>query len=511
MSVSVTMPQLGERVRGHRNPLAQAGGDEVEADEPLLEVSTDKVDTEIPSPAAGVPAAIKVREDETVEVGSRARGDRRHAREGRRRAAEGAAARGAGRRGRRPGRRAGRGPSRPSLSPQPAPGRAAAGAGSPPRSRLPSSRRHPPAGGRPSGGPARARRERDRGHRDPLAEAGGRPGRGGRAAARGLHRQGRHRDPLPAAGSPVDHGEDETVAVGTELAVIGGAEAGAAARQPASPRAGAGTPAARPRPRPASGAPARRRRLRPEAAPAARPRRRPRPAAPTGAGEPSGDGAYVTPLVRKLATEHGVDLSSLRGTGVGGRIRKQDVLEAARGADGRRQAAAGRRAAAPGRRAPLRPGPAPPSPLRGRTEKMSRLRTVIAKRMVESLQMSAQLTTVVEVDVTKIARLRRRPRPTSRARGRQAVLPAVLRAGRDRGAQAAPQLNASIDTETGEVTYHDAEHLGIAVDTERGLLVPVIKNAGDLNLAGWPARSPTWPSVPANKVSRTSWPAARSR
>jgi 2-oxoglutarate dehydrogenase E2 component (dihydrolipoamide succinyltransferase) len=191
--------------------------------------------------------------------------------------------------------------------------------------------------------------------------------------------------------------------------------------------------------------------------------------------------------VRKLATEHGVDLSSLRGTGVGGRIRKQDVLDAADAATKAKEAAAAQpapAAAAPSAAAPAAQAAAP-SPLRGRTEKMSRLRQVIAKRMVESLQTSAQLTTVVEVDVTKIARLRERAKRDFAAREgvKLSYLPFFAVATVE-ALKSFPMLNALIDTERGEVTYHDAEHLGIAVDTERGLLVPVIKNAGDLNLAG---------------------------
>ncbi|KWX01731.1 Dihydrolipoamide acyltransferase component of branched-chain alpha-keto acid dehydrogenase complex [Carbonactinospora thermoautotrophica] len=176
----------------------------------------------------------------------------------------------------------------------------------------------------------------------------------------------------------------------------------------------------------------------------------------------------MTPLVRKLAAEHGVDLSTVKGTGVGGRIRKQDVLDAAKA-----------------KQAAQAPAAAEPSPLRGRTEKMSRLRQVIAKRMVESLQTAAQLTTVVEVDVTNVARLRERAKKEFEAREgvKLTFLPFFAKAALEALKQH-PKLNAVIDTEANTVTYHEAEHLGIAVDTERGLLVPVIHNAGDLNLTG---------------------------
>jgi 2-oxoglutarate dehydrogenase E2 component (dihydrolipoamide succinyltransferase) len=193
----------------------------------------------------------------------------------------------------------------------------------------------------------------------------------------------------------------------------------------------------------------------------------------------------VTPLVRKLAAQHNVDLASLTGTGVGGRIRKQDVLEAAAKAEEAAKAAqapaAPAASAAPAAAAPA----AELSALRGKTEKLSRLRKVIASRMVESLHISAQLTTVVEVDVTGISRLRDRVKAQFEQREgvKLSFLPFFAKAAID-ALKTYPQVNASIDTEAGEVTYHDAEHLGIAVDTERGLLVPVIKDAGDLSIAG---------------------------
>jgi 2-oxoglutarate dehydrogenase E2 component (dihydrolipoamide succinyltransferase) len=188
----------------------------------------------------------------------------------------------------------------------------------------------------------------------------------------------------------------------------------------------------------------------------------------------------VTPLVRKLAAEKGVDLASITGTGVGGRIRKQDVIEAADKA----AAAAAKPAPAREPEAPEAPKPAP-SPLRGRTEKLTRIRQTIARRMVESLQISAQLTTVVEVDVTRIAQLRNRAKADFQARNgvKLSFLPffalAAVEALREH-----PVVNSSIDQEAGTVTYHDGEHLGIAVDTPKGLVVPVLRDAGDLNLAG---------------------------
>ena len=197
----------------------------------------------------------------------------------------------------------------------------------------------------------------------------------------------------------------------------------------------------------------------------------------------NGQGAYVTPLVRKLATEHQIDLGSIQGTGVGGRIRKQDILDAAETRRAAEREAAAK--AAEARKVEHATAPREASPLRGRTEKMSRLRSVIAKRMVESLQSSAQLTTVVEVDVTKIARLRASAKDDFLAKHgvKLSFLPffavAAVEALREH-----PKVNATINMDEGTITYPDAEHLGIAVDTERGLLVPVIRDAGDLNLGG---------------------------
>jgi 2-oxoglutarate dehydrogenase E2 component (dihydrolipoamide succinyltransferase) len=202
----------------------------------------------------------------------------------------------------------------------------------------------------------------------------------------------------------------------------------------------------------------------------------PAPAKPT---EGDSNNGYVTPLVRKLAADLSVDLRDLAGTGVGGRIRRQDVLDAAARATAAKAATPAPAASAAAAR------PAPDTALRGRTEKMSRLRAVIAKRMVESLQVSAQLTTVVEVDVTRIAKLRDQVKADFQARHgvKLSFLPFLALATVE-ALQQHPTVNASINVDEGTVTYHDAEHLGIAVDTERGLVVPVVRNAGDLNLAG---------------------------
>ncbi|HSX68632.1 2-oxoglutarate dehydrogenase, E2 component, dihydrolipoamide succinyltransferase, partial [Nocardioides sp.] len=195
------------------------------------------------------------------------------------------------------------------------------------------------------------------------------------------------------------------------------------------------------------------------------------PAAPAGGDSPS----YVTPLVRKLAAKHGVDLSSVKGSGVGGRIRKQDVLDAAKAPAAAEAPAA---AAAPA-------APAAASPLRGKTEPLSRLRQVIAKRMVESLQTAAQLTCVMEVDVTGVARILEASKADFLAREgvKLSYTPFFAKAAADALKQH-PKLNAQLDSEKNEVTYFDRENLSFAVDTDKGLLTPVVKDAGDLSVAG---------------------------
>jgi pyruvate dehydrogenase E2 component (dihydrolipoamide acetyltransferase) len=274
--------------------------------------------------------------------------------------------------------------------------------------------------------------------------------------------------PSPVAGTilAIDVPVDTTVPVGARLALIGAA--GGAPATPAAPAApapvAAAPVAAAPvaAPTPAAAAP-----VTPPPAPVAA------PAAPVS--QPAD--AYVTPIVRKLANDLGVNLASVKGTGIGGRIRREDVESAAP------------RASAPAPSAPAAQAPraAAPvvaaSPLRGTTVTMSRLRKVIAARMVESLQVSAQLTTVIEVDVTKIARLRDRSKATFEAREgvKLSFLPFFAVATCEALKQH-PVLNSSVEGD--QIIYHGAEHLGIAVDTERGLLVPVIHNAGDLNMGG---------------------------
>ena len=289
--------------------------------------------------------------------------------------------------------------------------------------------------------------------------------------------------PSPVAGVLISiaAAADAIVPIGAELAVIAASGASPApALEPAAPAPTAAAASQTSQP-PGSAAAM--------AAPAASIPAPVAPAAPPPSPAGTGDDTYVTPLVRKLAAEHGVDLAALVGTGVGGRVRKQDVLDAAAriradaAAAAERAAAASQASAATAR---TTPSPTPAAPvLRGRTEPLSRLRRVIAERMVSSLQVSAQLTSVVEVDVTRVASLRQRAKADfeNREGVRLSFLPFFAKAAVE-ALRAFPNINASIDTSAGTVTYHDGEHLGIAVDTERGLLVPVIRDAGDLSLGG---------------------------
>ncbi|MFJ6685017.1 2-oxoglutarate dehydrogenase, E2 component, dihydrolipoamide succinyltransferase [Streptomyces werraensis] len=492
MAVSVTLPALGESVtEGTVTRWLKAEGERVEADEPLLEVSTDKVDTEIPAPASGVLSSIKVAEDETVEVGAElALID------------DGSGA--------------------PAATEAPAAEQAAPPAPAPEPQAQPSTEQAAPA-------PA------------PTAEAsaGGGSAQGtdvvlpalGESVTEGtvtrwLKSVGDTVEadepllevstdkvdteiPAPASGTLLEIvvGEDETAEVGAKLAVIGEAGAAPAAapaqEAPAAPAQPEPAPAPEPTPAPAAQAPAAPAPQQAAPAPApqqAAPAPAPQPAAPAPAPAPAApapqapaapapaaaqatdDGAYVTPLVRKLAAENGVDLSTVKGTGVGGRIRKQDVLAAAEAAKAAAPAPAPAPAAAPAaKKAPALEA----SPLRGQTVKMPRIRKVIGDNMVKALHEQAQLSSVVEVDVTRLMKLRARAKDAFAAREgvKLSPMPFFVKAAAQALKAHAP-INARINEAEGTITYFDTENIGIAVDSEKGLMTPVIKNAGDLNIAG---------------------------
>ncbi len=441
MTFSVTMPALGESVtEGTVTRWLKNEGDMVAVDEPLLEVSTDKVDTEIPSPVAGILQKIVVAVDSTVAVGAELAV-----------IADGT-----------------------SSAATPAPAAPVAAAPVAPTPAAPVT--PPPAAVAPAAPAAVAS---STGTIVTMPALGESVTEG--TVTRWLKNVGDQvtvdeallevstdkvdtEIPSPASGTlvSIDVAVDSTVPVGARLAVIGGSGAAVATPPPAPVAPVVAAPVV----------------VTPPPAPVAPVVAAPVVAAPVVA-QVSNDDAYVTPIVRKFAAENNVDLSKVKGTGIGGRIRKEDVLAAA-------PKAAAVFQSSPVASAPVAATSAAPvavSPLRGTTVTMSRLRKVIAERMLESLHVSAQLTTVIEVDVTAISRLRDRAKASFEAREgtKLSYLPffavAVCEALKQH-----PVLNASVTGD--QITYHAAEHLGIAVDTERGLLVPVIRDAGDLNMGG---------------------------
>ncbi len=297
--------------------------------------------------------------------------------------------------------------------------------------------------------------------------------------------------PSPVAGTllSITAEEDDTVPVGGELAKIG--DAGAAPAEKPEPKP---EPKEEPKAEPKEEAkPEPKEEPKPEPKPEpkeeAKPEPKPEPKAepkpePQGEPEPSGDGApYVTPLVRKLASENNIDLASVKGSGVGGRIRKQDVLAAAEAKKAPAKEAPA--AAAPAAAAKAPEAASALAHLRGTTQKANRIRQITAKKTRESLQATAQLTQTHEVDMTKIVALRARAKNSFAEREgvNLTYLPFIAVAVVD-ALKAHPNVNASYNEDTKEITYYDAEHLGFAVDTDQGLLSPVIHNAGDLSLAG---------------------------
>lgn len=381
MSESVSLPALGESVtEGTVTRWLKNVGDRVEVDEPLLEVSTDKVDTEIPSPVAGVIEEILVQEDETVEVGTAL---------------------------------------------------VKIGDGS------------SDSGSSDAGSSDESSNEAAAEAEAPEAEPS-------------TEQETETPAPEPTEPEPAPAGQTQP----------------AAPQAPSAPPAAAPVPQAAPVPPPAA-APAPPAAVPAPAAPAAAPSATAAAAVPN----PSQDGAasgYVTPLVRKLANEQGVDLSTVTGSGVGGRIRKEDVLAAVAKAP----AAAG--AAAPA--AASGPFVAEVSPLRGTREKMTRLRKVVAERAVQSMTSTAQLTSVVEVDVTKVAQFRdaHKAEFLEKTGSKLSFMPFFALAASE-ALKAHPKINSTVEGD--EIVYPESENVSIAVDTERGLLTPVIKDAASLDLA----------------------------
>ena len=428
MTFRLTMPALGESVtEGTVTRWLKSEGDHIAVDEPLLEVSTDKVDTEIPSPVAGTLQKIVVGVDQTVAVGADLAIIE-----------DGAAA-----------------PAAPVATPAPvaatpAPAPVVPTPVAPVASNSAGTVITMPALGESVSEGTVTRWLKNVGDSVAMDEA----------LLEVSTDKVDTEIPSPVAGTllAIDVPVDSTVPVGARLGLIGSAN-GVVPAAPVAPVA------------PVVVAPV---------APiiAAPVVSAPPVTAPVSAPVAAQADAYVTPIVRKLAAELGVNLSTIQGSGIGGRIRKEDVQAAAKPVA--LQSAPSAATVTP---AAAKTSPVAASPLRGTTVTMSRLRKVIAARMVESLQVSAQLTTVIEVDVTKISRLRDRAKATFEAREgvKLSFLPffavAVCEA-----LKVHPVLNSSVEGD--QITYHGAEHLGIAVDTERGLLVPVIHNAGDLNMGG---------------------------
>ncbi|QJY47610.1 2-oxoglutarate dehydrogenase, E2 component, dihydrolipoamide succinyltransferase [Pseudonocardia broussonetiae] len=507
MAFSVQMPALGESVtEGTVTRWLKQEGDRVEVDEPLLEVSTDKVDTEIPSPAAGVLQRIVAGEDETVEVGGELAvigdGDEPASDDG----------------GDTPAESAVEAPAEE----EPAEDEPAS-----PPNQAEEPAEKPQASTKPSGSGG--------GTAITMPELGESVTEG--TVTRWLKEVGDEvavdepllevstdkvdtEIPSPIAGTllEITAAEDETVEVGGQLALIGDASAAPAEEsapepepeqeqpkqeqpkqeqpeqeQPEQPEPAEAPKAEAPKSG-TDGGPAQveEKAEREEVASELPSRPDSGSASTNGSGDAPTGAPYVTPLVRKLAAEHDVDLSTITGSGVGGRIRKQDVLAAAEAAAPEPEPAAPAPAAAASSGsggAPSAPTTIPKAaanaPEPGTTVKLPRLRQVIAKRMSESLAVSAQLTTVQQVDVTRIAKLRAKAKAEFERREgvKLTYLPFFAKATVE-ALKAFPQVNASISEDGKEVTYHGGVHLAIAVDTPRGLLVPVIKNAEDLNLAG---------------------------
>ena len=198
----------------------------------------------------------------------------------------------------------------------------------------------------------------------------------------------------------------------------------------------------------------------------------------------SGKVPYVTPLVRKLADKHGVDLNSVEGTGVGGRIRKQDVMAAVEGESAGSSAAGSEQGGKDSKKSGSNWSTKSVDPekaeLRGTTQKVNRIRQITASKMVEALQISAQLTHVQEIDMTAIANLRKANKQAfvDKHGSKLTFLPFFVKATVE-ALVSHPNVNASYNAETQEMTYHADVNVAIAVDTPKGLLTPVIKKAQD--------------------------------
>ena len=480
MSNSVQMPALGESVtEGTVTRWLKEVGEEVEVDEPLLEVSTDKVDTEIPSPYAGVLEKILADEDDVVEVG----GDLAIIGDG-----------------------SGGGDSSEDQAEEETQEEAEAPAEEATAEEASDDNAEDDSADDASEDKSENSAPASSGESSevPMPALGESVTEG--TITRWLKEVGEEVEvdeplvevstdkvdteiPSPVAGVLLEQlaAEDDEVEVGAPLARIGSGDASAddsadeeAAPQDEEPKEDKAQEEA-PKEEP------KKEETKAEEAPKEEPKKEPKKEADKpaetktqsvkGISRPNA-GAYVTPLVRKLAREKGVDLDTVEGTGIGGRIRKEDVLNATSSSS----AAA---TSAPAAKGPHKVEiPEDVKKLRGTTQKASRIRQTIATRMRESLQNSAQLTQVIEVDMTRVARLRKQHKDAfQNAHGvKLTFLPFFAKAVVE-ALQVHPKVNAQYDVDAKEITYFDHENLAIAVDTERGLLVPVVKDAGEMSLA----------------------------
>ncbi|MDR7329779.1 2-oxoglutarate dehydrogenase, E2 component, dihydrolipoamide succinyltransferase [Corynebacterium guangdongense] len=480
-ATDVQMPELGESVtEGTITQWLKSVGDTVEVDEPLLEVSTDKVDTEIPSPVAGTIVEILADEDDEVEVGAVI------ARIGDADAA--------------PAEKAAPAAEEKQAEPTEVPSEAAIEEAESKDENETVEEAAPAASGSGSGSATDVQ----------MPELGESVTEG--TITQWLKSVGDTVEvdepllevstdkvdteiPSPVAGTIVEilADEDDEVEVGAVIARIGDADAAPAEKAAETP-APAPTKVEKKEEKKASEKP-KQEAPKAESAPAAEAT----PAASAGEAAEnassikvnnSGNVPYVTPLVRKLAEKHGVDLNSLTGTGVGGRIRKQDVEAAAKAASAPAEDAAPAAAEAT---APAQSGPRArwstravdpeKQELIGTTQKVSRIRQITAAKMVEALQTSAQLTHVQEVDMTRIWDLRKKNKQAfvDKHGANPTFLGFIVKATAE-ALVSHPNVNASYNAETKEMTYHADVNIGIAVDTPMGLLVPVIKKAQDKSL-----------------------------
>ncbi|CAI36869.1 dihydrolipoamide acetyltransferase [Corynebacterium jeikeium] len=462
----VTMPELGESVtEGTITQWLKKVGDKVEVDEPLLEVSTDKVDTEIPSPVAGTLVEILANEDDTVDVGAViARiGDEGAAKSGSSDSSDSSDSSSS---------KADESESKESSEPSDSSSAESSdnsGSGSGEAEDV----TMPELGESVTEGTITQwlKKVGDKVEVDePLLEV----------STDKVDTE----IPSPVAGTLVEilANEDDTVDVGAVIARIGdeAAAKSGSSKSDESVTEDKAEPKAEEKKAEAKQA---EEKAEAKTETKSEPKAEAKPSKPAAQQSKPAEGnlPYVTPLVRKLAEKHGVDLSSVEGTGVGGRIRKQDILAAAEGTSASGSSAKSASPAGP-RASSYKVDPAKQE-LRGTTKKVSRIREITAKTTLDSLHAAAQLTQVHEVDMTRVAELRKANKQAFADKHgvNLTYLPFFAKAAVE-ALISHPNVNASYNAQTKEMTYHEQVNLGIAVDTEAGLLSPVIHNAQDMSL-----------------------------